>query len=227
MNERGGATNYLGGWEAGGAGLARRAFDDAGITAQFFHDPIEVGRIHQVEHCTTDQVRFVRTGDRTATPIPLDEIDPVLLSEAMRDVDLFVGVCSIGNDPAWADRGDNRFDAYWTEYSFGTLGPSAAVRRSVLEGIVPKLKIASRCDFDERHLVVRGDLGTYRIHLGSGNVMMDPGHYLCIVASRRTPPKVFLPFDDDPLLAIVLSKALLLAADTKITDPMILAQMRR
>ena len=34
-------------------------------------------------------------------------------------------------------------------------------------------------------LIVRGELRTYRIHLGSGNILMDPNsQYLCIVPGR-------------------------------------------
>ncbi len=38
---------------------------------------------------------------------------------------------------------------------------------------------------------------------------------------------VFLPFEGDHLLSIILSKALLLADDTKITDPTIVSQIKR
>jgi hypothetical protein len=92
------------------------------------------------------------------------------------------------------------------------------------------LKIADRCSFTDRSLVVRGDLRTYKIHLGSGNILMSPNdQYLCIVPGP--PPaeargKVFLPFDGDNLLSIILSKAFLLAADNKIKDPSIVNQIR-
>jgi hypothetical protein len=36
-----------------------------------------------------------------------------------------------------------------------------------------------------------------------------------------------LPFEGDPLLSVILSKAVLLAADDKITDATILAQLSR
>ncbi|MFF1293470.1 MULTISPECIES: hypothetical protein [unclassified Streptomyces] len=79
-----------------------------------------------------------------------------------------------------------------------------------------------------RWLSVRGDLRTYRIHLGSANILMEPDDaYLCIVpACRGTEGKVFLPFEDDRL-SLILSKAQLLAADTKISDETILRQIRR
>lgn len=50
--------------------------------------------------------------------------------------------------------------------------------------------------------------------------------YLCIVATRDgRASKLFLPFDDDPVLSLILTKAFLLADDTKFDDETILAQM--
>ncbi|WP_206061085.1 hypothetical protein [Nonomuraea basaltis] len=77
---------------------------------------------------------------------------------------------------------------------------------------------------------VRGDLRTYKIHLGSGNILMTPGdRYLCIVpkqASGSGADQVFLPFEGDQVPAVILSKAMLPARDTTITDPSIIAQIR-
>jgi hypothetical protein len=178
---------------------------------------------------STDQVRFYR--GQEPTPLPLADVPPLAFSEVLRDVDLFIGVASVGNDPNWADGGRlGRHRAYWESYSFGELFPSAQTRKAVLERLVPRLKIAGRCSFSDRFLVVRGDLRTYKIHLGSGNVLMSPDdHYLCIVpkqgAAAGPGGKVFLPFEGDPMLSIILSKALLLAEDKKIKDPTILSQM--
>jgi len=47
------------------------------------------------------------------------------------------------------------------------------------------------------------------------------------VAARGKEPAVDLPFTDDGVLSVVLSKAILLAADDKITDPTILHQLPR
>ena len=149
----------------------------------------------------------------------------------MRDVDLFVGVTSIGADPAWADRGDERERTYWQSYAFGELNASANTRREVLATLLPKLKIASRCTLEGRFLKVQGQLRSYKIHLGSGNVLMEPNdRYLCIVPDRRgaagTPRSIVLPFEGDNTLAIIISKAILLAADDRITDEAIVRQIR-
>ena len=47
-----------------------------------------------------------------------------------------------------------------------------------------------------------------------------------IPARGRVADKVFLPFDDDPTLSVILSKAFLLARDSKITDKSIVMQIR-
>ena len=149
----------------------------------------------------------------------------------MRDVDLFVGVASVGNDPTWQDGGpEGLYQDYWQAYSFGELSGTAATRKQVLERLIPRLKIAARCSFSERFMVVRGRKRTYKIHLGSGNILMEPNdQYLCIVPdsrSRARPDDLFLPFEGDNTLSIILSKgALLLADDAKIKDPTIVRQI--
>ncbi len=103
-------------------------------------------------HLATDQVRFypidapqhyahatgggyfVGWGDTMQPePILLEHVPELVFSEIMRDVDLFVGVASIGNDPTWTDGGpDVPHHQYWLDYSFGQLSESAKVRQQVL-----------------------------------------------------------------------------------------------
>ena len=201
-------------------------------------------------HLSTDQVRFYEiaaaqreahaggggyspgwNGGLDAEPVPLERVPPLVLSEVLRDVDLFVGVASVGNDPTWADGGpDGRHVAYWNRYSFGDLSANGQTRKAVLERVVPRLKIAPRCSFNDKFLIVKGDLRTYKIHLGSGNILMEPNdQYLCIVPKRSTAAPgdgVFLPFEGDATLSVILSKALLLADDRKIADPTIVSQIQ-
>lgn len=165
-------------------------------------------------------------------PLALEQIPLLVFSEIMRDVDLFVGVTSIGNDPNWADGGpEARYHAYWHTYAFGELSGSAQTRHAVLETLLPRLKIAARCTLSDRFLIVRGDLRTYKIHLGSGNILMEPNEqYLCIVPGQGVAEAggtLFLPFEGDRMFAIILSKAFLLVDDTKISDPTIMRQIKR
>jgi hypothetical protein len=59
--------------------------------------------------------------------------------------------------------------------------------------------------------------------------MESNNQYLCILrsrAARHDLRKVILPFEGDDMLSEILSKAALLAADTKIKDRMIASQIR-
>jgi hypothetical protein len=227
----------------------RAEFWIEGIGDNYGTDTTEAGTYL---YLATDQVRFYRMEAREnlahaggggysagwygqgadAEALLLGEIPPLVFSEVMRDVDLFVGVASVGNDPNWSDGGpEGRYRDYWTSYSFGNLSETAKTRKQVLQRLIPRLKIADRCRLTERFLVVRGDVRTYKIHLGSGNILMEPNdQYLCIVPARGAATgglagKVFLPFEGDGTLAIILSKAFLLAEDKKIKDPTILHQI--
>lgn len=222
----------------------RAEFWVEGIGDDYGTDTNEAGTYLRL---TTDQVRFYRLDaaensahasgggysaawrQTPAEPVPLDQIPPLVLSEILRDIDLFVGVASVGNDPTWADGGPaGRFRAYWQDYAFGDLSQTAQTRRDVLAKLLPRLKIAARCELDGRFLKVKGSLRTYKIHLGSGNILMEPNdQYLCIVPGRTadTGP-LFLPFEGDGTLAVILSKAFLLAADDTIADPTITRQIK-
>src|SRR6185503_16324760 len=176
----------------------RAEFWIEGIGQNYGNDTNESGVFLRL---STDQVRYYHldAAQRTAhaggggyhpgyrnadaEPVPLSEIPPLVFSEVMRDVDMFVGVASVGNDPTWNDGGpEGRYRDYWQNYSFGDLNASAKTRKDVLQRLVPKLKIAGKCSFDEKFLVVKGSLRTYKIHLGSGNILMEPNdQYLCIV----------------------------------------------
>ncbi len=180
-------------------------------------------------YLATDQVRFYSLHEDG--PMALEDVPPLVLSEVMRDVDLFVAVCSVGNDPTWADGGPGAAAGhadYWYDFSFGELVESGRNRRQILESLLPRLKIADRCRLEDRFLVVRGEIRSYKIHLGSGNVLMTPNdQYLCVVPGRvRETENLYLPFEGDTRLAVILSKAFLLADDKRIKDGSIQSQIR-
>lgn len=181
-------------------------------------------------YVSTDQVRFINTGTNETTE--LVHIPPLVFSEVMRDVDLFVGVASVGNDPAWQDNGGlPAYRDYWTSYSFGELSEVAKNRKEILSSLVPRLKIKDVSVIKDKFLVVKGKLRTYKIHIGSTNILMEPNdQYLCIVPDRGVKnytENLFLPFEGDNGLSIILSKAFLLAEDDKITDTTITSQINR
>ncbi|GAA3594628.1 DUF4132 domain-containing protein [Flavivirga amylovorans] len=172
----------------------------------------------------TDQVRFYDENNQ----VNMIDVPAIVFSEAMRDVDLFVGVTSIGADPNWRDGGEERYHGYWSSFSFGELATSGLERKALLENLIPKLQIKEQCSFEGNFLVVIGKLRIYKIHMGSGNILMKPNdQYLCIVADRKKEANVFLPFEGDSTLSTILSKAFMLANDDKIKDKTITSQIKR
>lgn len=187
-------------------------------------------------HVLSDQVRFKFLPGEDGLqrdlnePMPLEDVPPIVFSEVMRDVDLFVGVASVGNDPTWSDGGpDGRFRTYWHQYSFGELSVAAQNRTEIIAELLPRLALRDRAHIDGKFLVVKGALRTYKIHIGSGNILMEPNdQYLCIVPDRTANKQgLQLPFEGDVLLSVILSKAFLLARDNEIKDPTITAQIGR
>ncbi|MFC7329946.1 DUF4132 domain-containing protein [Marinactinospora rubrisoli] len=231
---RGWSGLTLGYWDGGFDGSAERVYHDAASGT----DWAAVCYLELAEHsdddymrvsfCSSDQVRIGRAG-AVDDEGDLRDVPALVFSEVMRDMDLAVGVASIAADPEWVDRGEDRYLAYWREAGFGKLTESAEMRRTALERLIPRLKIADRLELTDRFLKVRGDLRGYRIHLGSANILMEPDDsYLCIVTARGGDSAVFLPFEaDGGRLSVILSKAFLLADDTAITDPSITRQIRR
>jgi hypothetical protein len=185
--------------------------------------------------CASEQITFYRdeqelsghdwAGNRTGREgVPLAEVPPLVLSEVLRDADLAVGVTSVGLD----QQATGGHEEYWNSYGFGELTETARTRKDALTRLLPRLKIADRAELTDRFLRVRGDRRTYKIHLGSGNILMEPNDaYLCIVPGHdRSTASVFLPFEEDGgMLSVILSKAFLLADDTAITDPSITRQL--
>lgn len=221
-----------GGWDM--VGPAKRRIVAHGLTCEFYTEGVEQAldntdsaSFGSYVSISTDRVLF---RDGAGTAVPLTQIPAIIFSELMRDVDLFIGVCSIGNDPTWADGArHNHLFGYWSRTAFAELSGSAAVRREALIELLPMLSIHEQCTMDDRALLVRGKLRNYRIHLGSVNILMEPNsQYLCIVLGKNAAQApVRLPFEGDAMLSLVLSKAFLLANDDKITDESITRQIGR
>jgi hypothetical protein len=224
FRERGWRPDHRGRLHGGAPAAARRVLD-GGWRAVLRYDPAEAAG--QGEHVVTGHVRFERRDRRHWSRAGLADAPPLVFSEAMRDVGLFVDAASIAADPDWPDGEDRHHLHYRREAAFGRPGAAAEVRRAALERILPRTKIADRCALDDRFLAVRGELRAYRIHLGTGHVRMEPdGTLLRIVPARRKGQSgLFLPFEDERL-SLILTKAVLLAADHKIADESLLRRIR-
>lgn len=139
--------------------------------------------------------------------LPLEELDPVLFSEVMRDIDLVVSVAHVGGvDP---------------EASHSTLQMRAALARESA-----RLFKADNVEVKQRHIVIEGTMGSYNIHLGSGMVSKGGLQLNIIAVQSQHRGRLFLPFlDDDPKSAEIISKMKLLAEDDRIKDPTVLGQI--
>ena len=227
-----------------------------GLVAEFWTagaggDDPEVTDSQAYLYLTTDQLRFYRIADPAAAEaasahgpqrgavVNIEDVPPLALTEVMRHCDLFVGVASVANDPNWVDSGrdaehPNQWHRttgadYWRTQAFGDLSAMAETRLAQLTALLPSLAIGkvSRV-IDGKFLRVEGKRRAYKIHLGSGNILMEPNdRYLCIVPASAGAVDVRLPFEGDNMLSIILSKAAMLAADDKITDRSILSQLER
>ncbi len=160
-----------------------------------------------VEAPTLEYIAF--TSLKNYEQIPLADINPLIFSEVMRDIDLVVSVAHVGGvDP---------------EASHSTIE-----MRAVLARESARLFKLDNIEVKERHILIKGKLGDYNIHLGSGNVNKD-GLFLSIIpVHSQHRGRMFLPFvDDDPKSAEIISKMKLLAEDKKIQDPTVLAQINK
>jgi len=227
--------NYqlVGAWDHGSDCKARRILKigkDEFVVEFWLNEIYDDGQVNDAGmllYMSTDQVRYWKNG----TQLNLIDVPDCVFSETMRDVDLFVGVCSVGNDPEWSDNGGlPQYREYWQSYSFGDLSEVAKTRKTILENLVPRLKIKDIAKVDGKFLVVKGTKRTYKIHLGSTNILMSPNdQYLCIVPSGKKDKTegIYLPFEGDKGMSVILSKAFLLAEDDKITDSTITSQIDR
>jgi hypothetical protein len=219
---------FLGGWD--NWNVPSRVLPGGGVVVEYHVEAVENDQRSDAYvplHLSTDQVRFIGA-DRQ--PMVLETIPPIVFSEVLRDVDLFVAVTSVANDPEWTDGGpDGRYGGYWREYAFGDLSQTAETRRDLIAAIAPKLAIADRLEIGDKFLIVTGKRQKYAIHFGSSNIQILPSNrYLCIVPDRgggKWAERVKLPFAGDSLLSIILSKAFLLIDESQIKDPTILAQL--
>ncbi len=225
-------AKLMGAWDGGDQDTAELYLPDFKLKVQYWVNALDAETQYNEtgiwNYVTTDQIRFINSESNDV--IELIDVPRIAFSEAMRDVDLFVGVASVGNDPTWSDSGGLKTHRdYWHSYSFGDLSEIAKNRKEILRNLIPKLKIAQVSTIEDKFLIVKGKLRTYKIHIGSTNILMEPNNqYLCIVPDRSLKDathNVFLPFEGDNGLSVIISKAFLLANDDQISDKTITSQI--
>lgn len=160
----------------------------------------------EIEAPSIDYVGFSSRKDNRG--VKIKEVDAVLFSETMRDLDLAVSTAYVGGvDPTT---------------SFSTI----QLRNTIIAYTCDLMKL-SNVTLQDHFANIKGVMNDYSVHLGSGVIHQSQGgamHIVPVFSGQRG--KVYLPFlDEDPKTAEILSKVLLLAQDNKIKDPSILSQI--
>ena len=144
-----------------------------------------------VEAPTIEYVVFYNLKD--GKEVPMKEINPVIFSEVMRDVDLVVSVAHVGGvDP---------------EASHSTMQMCGALARESA-----RLFKLTNVEVKERYILVKNEHGDYSLHLGSGMISRGGLQINVVAVQSQHRGRVFLPFvDDDPKTAEIISKMKLLS----------------
>lgn len=156
---RGWKYSLIGAYDGGAnESMASIELKDFGLRAEFWVNEVNADDAFNDTgiwlYIATDQVRFTQLDNGHVKE--LIEVPAIILSEILRDVDLFVGVASVGNDPNWRDSGGlPAYRDYWQSYSFGDLNEVAKTRKSILEGLLPRLKIAKIAELKDKFLIVK------------------------------------------------------------------------
>lgn len=160
-----------------------------------------------IEYPTIEYIHFYNR--QTYETINICHVPELLFSEVMRDLDLVISTAHVGGvDP---------------ETSLSTIEMRKAVAKETIR--LMKLK---NVRIEGKYALVKGELGEYSIHFGSGIVHQRGSGAMYIVPvhsmHRR---RIFLPFmDEDPKSTEVITKIVMLANDKQIKDPYILEQIK-
>jgi hypothetical protein len=190
------------------------------------------------EYVTTDRLVFHALDSKGAVadaPLPLAQVPAMAFSETLCDLETAIDATSIAADRFWSDRGTTAArplsevpgaTRYRDAFACTDRGEAQALRKTFLESLLPSLSIAERCHIEGDWLIVDGKRATYRIHLGSGaSRLAASDRHLCILPTGGEDELGFLPFEGDATTTLILSKAMLLAQDDRIDDPVILSQL--
>ena len=159
-----------------------------------------------VEAPAIEYVQFSRTRYVPDAPhLHIADLDPLLYSEVMRDIDMAVSIAFVGGvDPE--------------------TGQSTKELRAAIVRCTAELMKFANVSISGNHVYIKGMLANYTVHLGSGLVRQEGGTVIPIIpVHSQHRGRIYLPFmDEDPKTVEIISKVVLLAEDNKLKDPTIL-----
>jgi hypothetical protein len=200
-------------------GKAYRDWPEAGLRAYFVwaQENEELWRHlvgkKQAQPLTTGEIYFERLEEKTLRPTeklsPLGEVDKVLFSETLRDADLVVSAAAAGEE-GFSSR--------------QTLEIRAALVRNFAKMLnLPGVKIEP----GSAQAVIKGERASYRLHLGSGRVLMEPtGRHLSLPITGALEMPLAAEEKKDSRTIAILETVAALSHDAVISDPQFLAALR-
>ena len=193
------------GWNASYEGGLQKVFLAQGICVSLYARA-DWFSPSAVEAPTIEYVRFSRTRYVPGVPdLHIADLDPLLYSEVMRDIDMAVSIAFVGGvDPE--------------------TGQSTKELRAAIVRCTAELMKFANVSISGNHVYIKGMLANYTVHLGSGLVRQEGGTVIPIIpVHSQHRGRIYLPFmDEDPKTVEIISKVVLLAEDNKLKDPTIL-----
>ena len=152
-------------------------------------DPLE-----RVEFARSGSVRFTADVGGTRQPVLLDSVAPRLVSEVLRDIDLFTSVPDPMRSP--------------TLSSAAEASPLLASRADALRRAIPSLPFARSVSVVGLWLRVQSGGEAWAISIGGGPTLRLPRGSLVSVPLEEPLPDIgYLPVDEDETLRRIVATA--------------------
>jgi hypothetical protein len=140
-------------------------------------------------------------------PAALGDVPLVAFSETMRDADLLVSLAAFGGGGFTSEE-------------------TRRLRASLVRHVARALRLTTiYVSDDETHVIVDGTRALYRVHLGSGSVLLEESRRHLDTSALATPVELSLVESVDSLTARIVGLIVALSHDDRITEPAFIAQL--
>ena len=164
-----------------------------------------LAQVNAAESVTSGPVWFE---SEAGEQLPLGGVPPLVFSETLRDADLLVSRAAAG------------------ELGFTSEG-TRAIRASLLRYLARALGVTTiYVGEGDLHVLVEGQRAMYRVHLGSGSVLLEKTRrHLDLTSVHCQPVESLLEESIDSFTARLIGVVIALSRDDQITDPAFLKQL--